>query len=224
MESGKADDAVVAVDRVTSERPRASDLPSSSASSLITEARKKFHFHGESCYAIGPGDTEVLVCGMEGRQVERDPIKRLHNFVDMIQCCDKCEADPNDIDGPVVLCGACHRGLIDQIRALEQERDDYKEASLKAVDVAMLLNDRRDVAEASLATLLASLKETALEIRGGPDRGWVVSASVVLRWADRLDALVSLYDTTQKDNKEKDLGSHVVEQADSNGAATASTD
>jgi hypothetical protein len=24
------------------------------------------HFHSEKCYAVGPGDTEVLVCGLPG--------------------------------------------------------------------------------------------------------------------------------------------------------------
>lgn len=66
----------------------------------------KFHFHSKRCYATGPGDTEVLICGLSETPREKDPIKRLHNLVDSLQRCDRCEAEIGDGD-TTVLCEKC---------------------------------------------------------------------------------------------------------------------
>jgi hypothetical protein len=39
--------------------------------------------------------------------VRTDPMTRLHNFVDIMQACDRCGAAPNGPDDPVVLCAKC---------------------------------------------------------------------------------------------------------------------
>ena len=30
---------------------------------------KLHHFHSDMCYGVGPGDTEVLICGFEGARI-----------------------------------------------------------------------------------------------------------------------------------------------------------
>jgi hypothetical protein len=73
---------------------------------LRAQGQGNLHLHSKRCYATGAGDTEVLVCGLAETQREKDPIKRLHNLVDSLQRCDRCEAEIGDGD-TTVLCDKC---------------------------------------------------------------------------------------------------------------------
>lgn len=50
------------------------------------------------------------------RQRETDPLKRLHNLVDNLQRCDRCQSEMTRDDEPVVLCAACASPLSDPAR------------------------------------------------------------------------------------------------------------
>ena len=51
---------------------------------------------------------------------KKDPIARIHNLVDSLQRCDRCEAETTDDHSPVVLCGACY----DKLTAALAERGE----------------------------------------------------------------------------------------------------
>jgi hypothetical protein len=54
------------------------------------------HFHGDNCYAIGPGDTEALICkwksegGMFSRREAAEELATLSNTASGSPRCPKC--------------------------------------------------------------------------------------------------------------------------------------
>jgi hypothetical protein len=83
---------------------------------VSASAHPSHAMQGRSCVACGVVASEMaanLPCVSPAPRVREtdDPIARLHNFVDGLQACDKCNADPNDETGPNVLCSPCLAAL-----------------------------------------------------------------------------------------------------------------
>lgn len=120
------------------------------------------HFHSKHCYGVGPGDTEVLICGgmdprPEGRRVRLELVAHLFR--------QRAWSEKTFGPGPRTL------GVLDHIRKelkeIEAKPDDLSEW----IDVAILAFDGAWRAGHTPEDIVAALvaKQTKNEARQWPD-------------------------------------------------------